>query len=403
MVYQDSSLTPYYGSEPYIFISYSHRNADRASAIIRSLNRAGYRVWYDEGLIPGREWDENIARIIMGCDYFIALITHEYLASSNCKDELNYARDKNKPILLIYLDEVALPAGMELRLGRLFAVHCNQYSTTEDFYLKVFSADGLDRCNRHPGSLVSRPDTPALDASGSLDSSTSHTSSTASGRSEEIDRSHEVPITGHAKADSASPRAVFRAFGVLLILAMLFGSGYLLHLYYSDSGSSVPTASYAAPEQAVQEVESVPAAIPTVSAEAELDIEEAPEPTMVISPIEEPALIPSPTPDVIVSSIPVDEPSPTVEPTPTPFVTMEPTLTPAPEPTPTPTPTPEAVQTPEPTPTPTPAPASEVIPTVEPQLVDPTPTPTPTPEIGSVVIVESGASSDNTVTVVPSP
>ena len=31
------------------------------------------------------------------------------------------------------------------------------------------------------------------------------------------------------------------------------------------------------------------------------------------------------------------------------------------------------------------------------------PTPTPTPEIGSVVIVESGASSDNTVTVVPSP
>ena len=129
MVYQDSSLTPYYGSEPYIFISYSHRNADRASAIIRSLNRAGYRVWYDEGLIPGREWDENIARIIMGCDYFIALITHEYLASSNCKDELNYARDKNKPILLIYLDEVALPAGMELRLGRLFAVHCNQYAT----------------------------------------------------------------------------------------------------------------------------------------------------------------------------------------------------------------------------------------------------------------------------------
>ena len=387
MVYQDSSLTPYYGSEPYIFISYSHRNADRASAIIRSLNRAGYRVWYDEGLIPGREWDENIARIIMGCDYFIALITHEYLASSNCKDELNYARDKNKPILLIYLDEVALPAGMELRLGRLFAVHCNQYSTTEDFYLKVFSADGLDRCNRHPVSLVSRPDTPALDASGSLDSSTSHTSSTASGRSEEIDRSHEVPITGHAKADSASPRAVFRAFGVLLILAMLFGSGYLLHLYYSDSGSSVPTASYAAPEQAVQEVESVPAAIPTVSAEAELDIETTPTP--VIEPT--PSVEPAPTPTQEATSVP----------TPTPFVTIEPTPMLTPDPTPTPTPTPEAVQTPEPTSIP--ASTSEVIPTVEPQLVDPTPTPTPTPEIGSVVIVESGASSDNTVTVVPSP
>ena len=38
MAYQDSSLTPYRGSEPYIFISYSHRNSDRASAIIRSLD-----------------------------------------------------------------------------------------------------------------------------------------------------------------------------------------------------------------------------------------------------------------------------------------------------------------------------------------------------------------------------
>ena len=161
MAYQDSSLTPYHGSEPYIFISYSHRNADRASAIIRSLNRAGYRVWYDEGLIPGREWDENIARIIMGCGYFIALITREYLASSNCKDELNYARDKNKPILLIYLDEVALPAGMELRLGRLFAVHYNQYSTTEEFYLRMGSpgATGV-RCRPSPERLRMR--TPAL-------------------------------------------------------------------------------------------------------------------------------------------------------------------------------------------------------------------------------------------------
>ena len=75
MAYQDPTLASYHGSEPYIFISYSHRNSDRATAIIRSLNRSGYRVWYDEGLIPGREWDENIARIIMHCGYFVALIS----------------------------------------------------------------------------------------------------------------------------------------------------------------------------------------------------------------------------------------------------------------------------------------------------------------------------------------
>ena len=366
MAYQDSSLTPYRGSEPYIFISYSHRNADRASAIIRSLNRAGYRVWYDEGLIPGREWDENIARIIMGCGYFIALITREYLASSNCKDELNYARDKNKPILLIYLDEVALPAGMELRLGRLFAVHYNQYSTTEEFYLKVFSADGLARCNRRSMPPVSGTVSNAYSRTSSSASRSS--SAGASGRTVSNERTREAPAKPRAKAEPASSGSGLKVFGALLILALLIGIGYLLYYYYSDSVSPVPSLPPAPPVQSVA---------PTVSTEAELDIETTPTPTIEPSPTVEPA--PTPTPEVT----PVPTPVPTPTPTPMPVVTLEPTPIPAPTPTPTPTPTPE------------------IIPTAEPQLVDPTPT--PSPEIGSVVIVESGGISDSTVTVVPSP
>ena len=370
MAYQDSSLTPYRGSEPYIFISYSHRNADRASAIIRSLNRAGYRVWYDEGPIPGREWDENIARIIMGCGYFIALITREYLASSNCKDELNYARDKNKPILLIYLDEVALPAGMELRLGRLFAVHYNQYSTTEEFYLKVFSADGLARCNRRSTPPVSGTASNAHGTSNSRTSSSASRSSSAgaSGRTVSNERTREAPAKPRAKAEPASSGSGLKVFGALLILALLIGIGYLLYYYYSDSVSPVPSLPPAPPVQSVA---------PTVSTEAELDIETTPTPTIEPSPTVEPA--PTPTPEVT----PVPTPVPTPTPTPMPVVTLEPTPTPAPTPTPTPIPTPE------------------IIPTAEPQLVDPTPT--PSPEIGSVVIVESGGTSDSTVTVVPSP
>ena len=32
--------------------------------------------------------------------YFIAFVSSEYLASSNCMDELNFARDENKKLLL---------------------------------------------------------------------------------------------------------------------------------------------------------------------------------------------------------------------------------------------------------------------------------------------------------------
>ena len=75
---------PYLGDEPYIFLSYSHRNAEQANAFIRSMNRAGFRIWYDEGLIPGREWDDTIARVIMHCSYFIALLTEDSLSITEC-------------------------------------------------------------------------------------------------------------------------------------------------------------------------------------------------------------------------------------------------------------------------------------------------------------------------------
>ena len=318
MANQDPSLAAYHGTEPYIFISYSHRNADRATAVIRSMNRSGYRVWYDEGLIPGREWDENIARIIMRCGYFVALITREYLDSSNCRDELNYARDKNKPILLIYLDEVALPAGMELRLGRLFAVHYSQYSATEEFYRKVFSADGLDRCSRHAvprasgtpsavrSSSASRPPSGSRPASSSLASAPS-----SSGRSAQRERSREAPAKPRAEAAPSSTGAFGKVLGALLIIALLLGGAYLLYYYYSDSGAPAPSAPPPPPMDAPE------SAVPTVSAEAELDIEVTPTPTPETSPVAEstpptptltPEVTPTPTPTPETDSVVIVEP-----------------------------------------------------------------------------------------------
>lgn len=112
-------LFAYHGSEPYIFISYSHRNSADALDLIRRLQNAHYRVWYDEGIDPGTEWDEDIAAHVKGCGFFIALVSKNYLASSNCKDELNYARDLEKQRILVFLEEVQLPEGMRMRVSRL--------------------------------------------------------------------------------------------------------------------------------------------------------------------------------------------------------------------------------------------------------------------------------------------
>lgn len=142
-------ISPYKGTEPYIFISYAHKNMVEAENIIRRLLSDNYRVWFDEGIDPGTEWDENIATHINGCGYFIALLSDEYLESSNCRDELNYARDLEKQRLLIYLKDLQLPSGMQMRLSRLQAIHKYKYHSEETFFIKLEETDGLEQCRNN--------------------------------------------------------------------------------------------------------------------------------------------------------------------------------------------------------------------------------------------------------------
>lgn len=132
---------------PYIFISYSHRDSDLVLPIIYRLKEEGYNVWYDDGIEAGTEWDENVAKHIEKCSYFIVFVSDNYIGSKNCKDELNYSRDLNKEMFLIYLKDVELPGGMAMRLNRIQAVFWNKYmpDNIEEAYQKIFKASGIEK------------------------------------------------------------------------------------------------------------------------------------------------------------------------------------------------------------------------------------------------------------------
>ena len=130
---------PYKGEKPYIFISYAHKDSDRVWPIVARLQLDGYRVWYDEGIDPGTEWDENIASHVKKCGYFIAFLSESYLQSDNCKDELNFARDLEKKQVLVYLEDVELPAGMALRFGRFQ----NFRADRPGFFGRLYEAEGI--------------------------------------------------------------------------------------------------------------------------------------------------------------------------------------------------------------------------------------------------------------------
>lgn len=143
---QNELPRPYNGSEPFVFISYSHKDFTEAVSIIKALQTSNYRVWYDDGIDPGTEWDDTIAAHVENCGLFAALISTNYLNSDNCKDELSFARDLSKNRLLIYLENVTLPRGLAMRLNRLQAIHKYRYGDFAAFCKKLYETQGLDIC-----------------------------------------------------------------------------------------------------------------------------------------------------------------------------------------------------------------------------------------------------------------
>ncbi len=112
----------YAGSQPYLFISYSHKDSGAVFPIIDRLHGQGYRIWYDEGIDPGNEWPEEIARALGESAFFVVFISPQAVGSRNVRNEINFALNYGKPLLAIYLEETTLPQGLELRMGDIQAL-----------------------------------------------------------------------------------------------------------------------------------------------------------------------------------------------------------------------------------------------------------------------------------------
>ena len=48
---------PYEGNRPYLFISYAHKQSEEVVSTIRILHEKGWRLWYDEGIPAGSDWN----------------------------------------------------------------------------------------------------------------------------------------------------------------------------------------------------------------------------------------------------------------------------------------------------------------------------------------------------------
>ena len=88
----------------YVFVSYSHKDADYAHKLADKLQNNGFNVWIDARLDYGSQWPHEIQTRLDSCDAFILVMSPRSFASEWVQSELQRAKRKLKPIFPLLLE-----------------------------------------------------------------------------------------------------------------------------------------------------------------------------------------------------------------------------------------------------------------------------------------------------------
>ena len=145
------TVSAYEGGEPYVFISYAHKDTDKVLPVIRGLHQKGVRVWYDGGLELTEEWLDCIAEHLDKCCCVISFVSRNFESSHNCRQEISFAIEEGKGIAVVYLEpRENLKARTRMQLGPLHAMFYERYATVDAFVAELVKASVLRPCMGEP-------------------------------------------------------------------------------------------------------------------------------------------------------------------------------------------------------------------------------------------------------------
>ena len=107
----------YTGDEPYLFVSYSHRDIAVVYPILDALYDKKYRIWYDDSCENGNDFRDELRHRIEKSEAVLLFVSKASMASPFCGMEIIVARENNKRLYPIYLDDVEVPPAFEILLS----------------------------------------------------------------------------------------------------------------------------------------------------------------------------------------------------------------------------------------------------------------------------------------------
>ena len=144
----------YTGSEPYLFVSYSHRDTLKVYPILDALYDRKYRIWYDESCENGNDFREELRHRIEACSAVILFVSKASMASPFCGMEIIVARENGKRLYPIYLEDAdSVPPAFEILLSNTHHSTADNIDKLIKTMVRDLPAEAMDRLTLEEGKL----------------------------------------------------------------------------------------------------------------------------------------------------------------------------------------------------------------------------------------------------------
>lgn len=119
--------------QPYIFVSYSHRDKVTVEQYIEELRLNSYNVWYDDNIVAGDKWDERLREKITNSAYVLVFISEASTLSEAVRKEMDCANEAGKQILPVQVDTVEKTtlADFEKSMGHIQMMNALEISVSD--------------------------------------------------------------------------------------------------------------------------------------------------------------------------------------------------------------------------------------------------------------------------------
>ena len=143
----------YTGDEPYLFVSYSHRDTAKVYPILDALHDRKYRIWYDEACENGNDFRDELRQRITRAEAVLLFVSKSSMSSKFCGMEIIVARENGKRLYPIFLDDEPIPAAFEILLANTHHTSPENMDKFMKTMIRDLPAITMDRLTTKDGVL----------------------------------------------------------------------------------------------------------------------------------------------------------------------------------------------------------------------------------------------------------